>query len=226
MVISLAQSVPLDAHPVNTDAALLDLTEVGWRQGLCIQPDGSVANVKIPLTEAEFLHPQLGYCLPNNTFHQQVTSQVKQMLQQRYANTPDVGVFERMLLEWDIPGFGNHAPDISVVCGVINKDKPRMIFNVLTEGVRPAFIMEIVSPQYRRSDRETKVIEYAQAKVQEYFIVDRRPYRGQQLDEVLGYRLVSGMYQPITPDEMGRVWSQTLGLGVSFLENQIVMEDA
>lgn len=225
MLGSLTQSVASDHHHVKAHA-ISDLTDRGWREGLCTQPDGTVANLKVPLTEAEFLHPQPGYHLPNNAFHQQITRQAIQRLQQRYAGTTDVGVFEHMLLEWDIPGFGNHAPDLCVVCGVIDKDKPRTIFNVLTEGVRPTFIMEIVSPQFRRSDRETKVIEYAQAKVKEYFIVDRRSYRGQQLDEVLGYRLVSGMYQPITPDELGRVWSQTVGLWFSLSENQILMEDA
>lgn len=55
-------------------------------------------------------------------------------------------------------------------------------------------IIEVVSPRYRREDREIKLKEYAQAKVQEYVIVDQRSQRRQVVEEVLGYRLVDGQF--------------------------------
>jgi hypothetical protein len=94
------------------------------------------------------------------------------------------------------------------------------------KGYRPAFIIEVVSPRYRKEDRETKVVEYAKARVQEYVIIDRRTYRRQVLDEVLGYRLVSGYYQPITPDEEGCILCETVGLWISLQDGCLIMEDA
>jgi|GEM_PF-5620102 len=51
-----------------------ELAACGWRLIEQIQPDGSVDYEKIPLTEAEFLHPQEGYRLPNSTFHDDVSA--------------------------------------------------------------------------------------------------------------------------------------------------------
>lgn len=46
------------------------------------------------------------------------------------------------------------------------------------------------------------------------------------MDEVLGYRLVAGHYQPITPDDEGRILCDTVGLWLSLQNGRLVMEDA
>ncbi|NJP08700.1 MAG: Uma2 family endonuclease [Leptolyngbyaceae cyanobacterium RU_5_1] len=97
---------------------------------------------------------------------------------------------------------------------------------VANEGVRPALIIEVVSPRFRKADRETKVVHYARAGVQEYVILDRRTYRKQVRDEVLGYRLVNGHSQPITTDEEGRILCETVQLWISLQDGQLVMEDS
>lgn len=203
-----------------------DLAECGWRYEAIAKPDGTTYNVQIPLTAAEFLHPQEGYQLPNSTFHDNIAGDAKDILTRRYAKTPDVGVFRDLIIEWDIPDLGDHCPDTFVAFGVSNRDRNRSRFIVAQEGVRPSLIVEVVSPRYRKEDRETKVVEYARAKVQEYVIIDRRTYRGQELEEVLGYRLVGGFYQPITPDEEGRILCETVGLWIGLKEGCLVMEDA
>ncbi|MCP2727598.1 Uma2 family endonuclease [Symplocastrum sp. BBK-W-15] len=110
--------------------------------------------------------------------------------------------------------------------GITNKQENRRTFVVEDEGVRPTLIIEVVSPRYRQADREIKVVEYARARVEEYVIIDRRTQRGQELDEILGYRLVQGHYQPITPDEEGRIFCATVGLWMSFIEGSLVMVDS
>ena len=203
-----------------------DLAECGWRFVDVIQPNGTTLRQQVPLTSEEFLHPQDGFHLPNSTFHDDVASHVKDILTRRYANDPTTGVFRDLLIEWDIEGQGNLCPDTFVVFGITNKEQNRSKFIVANEGVRPAFVVEVVSPRYRKEDRETKVIEYARTRVQEYVIIDRRTQRGQIIEEVLGYRLVDGLYQPIAPDEEGRIRCDTVGLLMSLQEGRLVIEDA
>lgn len=203
-----------------------ELAECGWRIESITQSDGTIANTKVPLTASEFLHPQEGYRLPNSTFHDTVAGDAKDMLARRYASCPDIAIFRDLLIEWDIPDLNDHCPDTFVVKGIRNKEQNRTKFVVANEGVRPVSIVEVVSPRYRKEDRETKVVEYARARVQEYAIVDQRTYRGQVLDEVLGYRLVGGYYQPITPDDEGRILCDTIGLWISLQNGRLVMEDS
>jgi Uma2 family endonuclease len=202
-----------------------ELADCGWRLEEVIQPDGSVEYAMIPLTDGEFLHPQEGYRLPNSTFHGTVAGDLKDMLTRRYAQRADVGVFQDLLIGWDID-LGDHCPDTFVAFGIRNKDQNRTKFWVTEEGSRPALIVEVVSPRFRKTDRETKVLHYAAAGVQEYVICDRRRYRKQILEEVLGYRLRNGQYQPISPDDEGRILCQTVGLWMSLQDGQIVLEDA
>ncbi len=203
-----------------------ELAECGWRTEDITKPDGTTATVQVPLTASEFLHPQEGYRLPNSTFHDDVAGGAKEMLARRYVSNPDIAAFRDLLIKWDIADLGDHCPDTFVAFGLRNKEQNRTEFLVAEEGVRPALIIEVVSPRYRKVDRETKVVEYAKAKVQEYLVIDRRTYRKQVLDEVLGYRLVSGYYQPITPDEEGRILCETVGLWVSLQDGRLIMEDA
>jgi Uma2 family endonuclease len=202
------------------------LAECGWRKKTIIEPDGLRRAIQVPLTEKEFLHPQEGYHLPNSTFHDQVASDARDMLTRRYSSSPDVDVFRDLLINWDID-LGNHCPDVFVVFGLRNKGQNRDTFKVANEGARPTLIMEVVSPRYRKADREIKVLQYAQAGVQEYIIIDRRKYRGQFIDEVIGYRLVQpNAYQPISPDDEGRIRCNTVGLWISLRNGQLVLEDS
>ncbi|UBF27569.1 Uma2 family endonuclease [Kovacikia minuta CCNUW1] len=203
-----------------------ELAERGWRVETIVQPDGTAIDTRVPLTPEEFLHPKESYHLPNSTFHDDVAGAAKDMLTRRYADEPTTAVYRDLIFRWGIPGLGDHCPDTCVVFGVRNKEQVRTEFVVLEEGVRPSLVIEVVSPYYRKQDREIKVKEYAQAGVQEYVIFDRRKQRGQMIEEVLGYRLVEGQYLPITPDEEGRILSETVGLLIGLQDSQVVMLDS
>ncbi|NJL89519.1 MAG: hypothetical protein HC916_06730 [Coleofasciculaceae cyanobacterium SM2_1_6] len=41
----------------------------------------------------------------------------------------------------------------------------------------------------------------------------------------MGYRLVSGLYQPINPDEEGRILATTVGLWFSLRDGELIIED-
>lgn len=214
------------AFPTHDRDRTTELAEGGWRVVTHQNPDGTIVYTRIPLTSEEFLHPTEDCHLPNSTFHDDVAGQAKDILTRRYANDLTTGVFRDLLIQWDIAGQGDHCPDTFVAFGIGNKEQNRTKFIVANEGVRPAFVLEVVSPHYRKEDRETKVIEYARTRVQEYVIIDRRLQRGQIIDEVLGYRLVEGLYQPIAPDDEGRIRCDTIGLLLSLQDGRLVIEDA
>ena len=213
-------TIAITRHPTD------ELAERGWRTVEVVQPDGSTVFEMIPLTSEEFLHPEEGYHLPNSTFHDRIAGDIKDILTRRYANDPTTAVFRDLIIRWQIANLGDHCPDTCVVFGVHNKDEVRTEFLVDEEDTRPSLVVEVVSPRYRKEDRETKVRQYARAGVQEYIIFDRRRQRGQMLDEVLGYRLVDGTYIPITPDEEGRIFCETVGLWMGLHDGEVVMVDA
>ncbi|MBE9117278.1 Uma2 family endonuclease [Lusitaniella coriacea LEGE 07157] len=214
------------APPTTQPNLSTELAECGWRTVIETHADGTTTFTQIPLTPEEFLHPKEDYRLPNSTFHDDVAGHAKDVLTRRYASDPTVGVYRDLLIEWDIEGQKDLCPDTFVAFGISNKDQNRSKFIIANEGARPAFILEVVSPRYRKEDREKKVLEYARTQVPEYVIVDRRRQRGELVDEVLGYRLVEGIYQPIAPDEDGRILCETVGVLMSLQEGQLVIEDA
>jgi Uma2 family endonuclease len=213
-------TIAITSHPTD------ELADRGWRNEEIVQPDGSTVFEMIPLTSEEFLHPEEGYHLPNSTFDDRIAGDIKDILTRRYANDSTTAVFRDLIIRWEIAGFKDHCPDTCVVFGVQNKEQVRTEFLVNEEGTRPSLVVEVVSPRYRKEDREIKVQQYARALVQEYIIFDRRRQRGQMLDEVLGYRLVDNIYVPITPDEEGRIFCQTVGLWMGLHDGEVVMVDA
>ncbi|MBC6475985.1 MAG: hypothetical protein GDA48_26850 [Hormoscilla sp. GM102CHS1] len=99
-------------------AQVADLASTGWRDVEQVQPDGTTKTIPVPLTSIEFLHPEEGYYLPNNSFHENVTINAGQMLRDRYAKDPTVGVFTDMLVEWDNPDMKNNCPDLFVAFSI------------------------------------------------------------------------------------------------------------
>jgi Uma2 family endonuclease len=210
-----------NASPTSSEPGF---AETGWHEERIEHPDGTAEIVWTPLTAAEFLHPREGDHLPINTFHDRVVTTVKDLLSRWFSHQPNTRIYSDLLIKWDID-LGDHSPDVYVVFDLQEPERDRSEFRISREGVRPALILEVVSPHYRKMDREDKVLHYARAQVQEYIILDRRTYRKQTLEEVIGYRLTApGVYQPITPDDEGRIFSQVAGLWISLRDGQVVLE--
>jgi Uma2 family endonuclease len=204
----------------------LDDPERGWRYVRVKLPDGREVSQTVPLTPADFLNPQEGDVMPQRPFHAQATRDLADMLQTRYAGNPAVTVFNDLIMDWGIPGLPNPSPDVSIVPNVREPERERDgRFNVQKEGTRPILVIEVVSPQYRKEDREDKVAIYAKAGVHEYVIFDHRTRRGQGIDEALGYRLLENAYLPISPDEDGFVYCETVGLRMGLENGRVALID-
>jgi Uma2 family endonuclease len=206
---------------ITYDSLNSTLAETGWRMEWVTDEEGEEQLIYFPLTEDDFLHPQEDDHLPSNTFHENTRTEIKEILQRRYAKREDVAVFGDLIIKWGIKGLRQHCPDVCVVFGLRDKEKYRSEFIVPEEGTKPAIVIEVVSPRYGRADRQTKVKQYAQAGVAEYIILDRRRQRGELIDEVLGYRLEAGSYLPIMPDEEGRIYCQTLDVWLGMWEGKV-----
>jgi Uma2 family endonuclease len=183
----------------------------GWRYVLKPSLHGEDNYDQIPLTAADLLNPQLGDQVPQRNAHFQAVVDLVGSLKTYYANDPNIGVFGDLIMDWGIPGLSGAAPDIAIIPNLQRKPADRGIFKVVDEGTRPCLVMEVMSPGYLGDDTN-KVTLYAQAGIAEYLLI--KPDLTHEIPryELSGYRLESGVYQPLAPNERGQLLSQTLQL--------------
>jgi Uma2 family endonuclease len=92
--------------------------------------------------------------------------------------------------------------------GNVDPDRERRVWIAWEEGGRlPDVIVELLSPSTAHKDRTEKRDLYARVfRTAEYFLCDP------DLKTLEGLRLADRFYQPIPPDENGRLWSEQLGV--------------
>jgi Uma2 family endonuclease len=101
------------------------------------------------------------------------------------------------------------GPDVFWV-GDVDPSRERRIWIAWEEGGRlPDVIFEMLSPSTAKNDRNEKRDLYSRVfGTAEYFLYE--PETG----KLEGFRLAGRFYQPIQPDENGRLWSEQLGASV------------
>jgi Uma2 family endonuclease len=112
------------------------------------------------------------------------------------------------------------GPDFFYVAGV-DGERHRRYWAVWEEDGRyPDVIVELLSPTTAEVDRTTKKQLYEQVfRTREYFLYDPDT---QQLE---GWRLGNGSYQPIPAGERGWLWSNVLGLWLGVWGGQYLETD-
>lgn len=89
-------------------------------------------------------------------------------------------------------------------------EHPRTSYNLETEGMFPAFVLEVVSPSSAGRDQEEKVQAYAALGAREYALFTPRDDGASGL---AGYRRdEEERFVPWLPDAEGGLWSAVLGL--------------
>jgi len=108
------------------------------------------------------------------------------------------------------------GPDVFVALGV-DGTRDRKSWVVWEEdGKYPNVIIELLSDSTAATDRGEKKLIYEQTfRTPEYFWFD--PYSF----ELAGFRLIGGHYQPIPPDEQGRVGSEQLDLLLGVVDGSL-----
>lgn len=194
----------------------------GWREVQRIGPDGRVHFDRLPLTYDNLLHPQFGDVVSQSVPHERDRMYLRNVSQLRLIRQPGALVASDLQIIWDDPDLRAHSPDLSIFFGVTAPERERKSFDVAEEGVRPAMLIEIVSPGYRINDVETKVHEYHQARVPSYLIVDREADEGPV--RLLGYQYRPRRYLPM-PLEDGRLWLEPIGVWLGTRDNRVVCFD-
>ena len=184
----------------------------GYRDVNRTMPDGTKKHDRIPLTLEDTLHPQEGDCIMETDVHELMLTYLATVFRWRTADDPSVLVLSDTGVYWDDPrlSYTHHSPDISVIFGIKNRKAVYRSFSVGEEGVRPRLIVELVSPNNRKNDVETKFQNYHECKVRMYVIADRKNY--QDPWKLLAYRWRPDEYAPIATDRRGWVWLEDLDL--------------
>src|SRR6266581_749747 len=150
-----------------------DLFVYGWRDVPAIAPDGTTDFVQVPLTLEDVLHPQFWDVIVESTLHDLVRDYLADVFRARTYHDPSALVVSDVGIFWDDPALKHHSPDVTAIFGVRDRDKPRSSFQVAAEGTRPRVLVEIVSPNTRVNDVQTKFVHYHRARVPYYVILDR-----------------------------------------------------
>ena len=126
-------------------------------------------------------------------------------------HTEDGYVGGNMFLYFSLAQVRNQdfrGPDVFVVLGVPYRERKSWV--VWEEGKGPDIVIELLSDKTATRDKgEKKRIYQDQVKVAEYYWFD--PF---DPDDWAGFDLRAGRYEPIVPDEQGRLISKQLGLAL------------
>ena len=202
----------------------------GWRYVWQIRPDGSKVSVQVPLTLDDVLHPQEGDHIPENTQQERDRTYVASVLRYRLSGNPQALVLSDCLINWGVPGLGNHSPDVSVFEGVRDPyGRDWGTFVVAAEGARPLLAIEIVSPdahqrRARDNDAVIKVREYYRAGVPLYVLVDQERQGAPR--QLVGYRRGARKYLSLRPDGQGRLLLAPARLLLGLRDERAVCWDA
>jgi Uma2 family endonuclease len=142
--------------------------------------------------------------------HRQIMMDLIEILQDRYANDPNVYVSGDLLYFYEEGNKRKHiAPDVFMVRGV-PKLPLRDHYLAWMEGKHPDIVIEVTSKTTRKQDEGKKRELYRDVlRVPEYFQFD--PTEDYLKPPMQGHRLVDDQYQPIEP-VAGRLPSEVLGL--------------
>jgi hypothetical protein len=185
---------------------------------------GAATWTQIPLTLEDVLHPREGDFVIQSDGHIRRCRYLADVLDAHLAGDPRAAVLHDLLIHWDIPDLRSHGPDIAVVLG-LRERREWESFDVAEEGVRPAFIIEVVSPSTAVHDRTTKVRHYARAGVPLYLLVDTARRRGGSAPRLLGYELTPFGYQSLAPDAQGRFRLAPLPLWLGLHDSEVALFD-
>lgn len=203
-------------------------------QRLVRRPDGRMEMVELPLTREIFLDPQEGDKFIQGDLHGQMAISLWERLHRHLSGETVSVLFDVKHLLGLEPGRGP-VPDVSVIHGLPSRklgDEERSSVNLRGERVVPSLTVEVISsldPELRRADEVDKVDLYARTGIPEYLLIDLARERNGWRCQVRGLCLSSERrYQPIPPDDQGRIPSKTTGLlfGVSADGREIDIFDA
>jgi Uma2 family endonuclease len=153
--------------PRRADRTKPDAYRYGWRFVKKLLPDGSTTDlVQALLTLEDVLHPQLDDVIPQRVWEERDAEYLRPIFRDRVARLPGGYFLADCLIDWDVPGVRNHAPDLIVFRGVPRPPVENIgKFRLRDFGGRCVLVVEVVSPDTRDNDVVHKLREYHQVRV-------------------------------------------------------------
>lgn len=194
----------------------------GWRWVPNDAIDGRHKLRRIPLTLEDVLHPEEGDEVMHSEAHERRRTYIYNVLRAQVAGDPTAVVLTDVRVAWDVPDLKAHGPDIMLIFSV-QRHKNWTTFDVAEEGVRPALIVEVVSPEYANLDRLNKLEEYDRAGVPLYVILDTLQQGAEETLRLLAYGKRGGSYDALPRDERGRVWIEPARIWLGIEQNELLI---
>lgn len=201
----------------------------GWRYIRRVS-NGHEEWERVPLTEDDVLHPQMGDYVVQSPVHQSICHYLLTVLSSRVQPIPGGLVLNDVGVEWGVPGLRHHAPDLSVFAGVWERPQEG-ILDLKASGGRVLLVIEVTSPATRhldvasaQPDAKTRFRHYAWAGIPLYIIVDAAR-RGKGPLTIFGYELTEDGYKPLPLNEQGWLWMAPVEMWLGTRENEVVCFD-
>lgn len=207
-----------------TTAAALERFRYGWRYVRHEHPVNGYIYEQIPLTLEDVLYPEVGDFIVHSKAHEEICHYLTDVFRVSTRHDPTAVILHDVRVAWDVEGLRPNGPDITVLFGV-QVQRNWSTFDCAEEGVRPALVVEVTSPDTRHQDLVDKLDIYEEAGVGQYLIVDTRQVKGREMLSLRCYELIIDRFQECRPNETGQFWLQGPGVWVGIRNSQIECYD-
>lgn len=212
--------------------SLYDEFFYGFRSVQCIH-NGIEVWDQVPLTLDDVMYPQLDDRVCQSCKHSKVGYHLYEVLQDHVQQTPGTIAFWDVCMDWAIAGQRNPCPDIGVFMNVLhNPEHDIGAFDRAKYGGYPVLAMEFTSRSTRYLDvnqedpDRSKYVQYEQIGVHYFLVVDTIRQQQNTPPPFWGHQLVRGKYQPLLPDQHGRLWIAPLEISLGPNGNDLAWFDA
>ncbi|MGL6076333.1 MAG: Uma2 family endonuclease [Fimbriiglobus sp.] len=172
---------------------------IGTRIVRTVDASGKERSEYVPLSEEDFLHPQEEDRFMIVDKHWVTVTYIRQAIEFANEHRPAIRVFSDHRIDWEVEGILPHGPDVVVFDRFLKPwDDMEGTLPVKTMEALPLAIIEVTSESTRHIDFEEKYLEYCDAGIPYYIIVDFHGPKGSM--SILGFRRKAGEYFPMRKD--------------------------
>src|SRR5262249_6132878 len=129
-----------------------------------------------------------------------------------------------LLVNWGVPGIGNHSPDVAVFVGLSRHPGRAGTLDLAALRGCCELVIEVVSPSTRSNDVVHKFDHYYRVGIPLYVLIDQEDEEGPRC--LHAYRHTAAGYEEVSPDGQGRVPLPPLGLLLGMRQDRAVCFDA
>ncbi|WP_435018120.1 Uma2 family endonuclease [Tundrisphaera sp. TA3] len=194
----------------------------GYRVVARKRPDGRVETAEVPLSLEDLLFPREGDQELHNQEHIELCLDLYAVFRERLRHDPGALVLTDHRVDYNVPGIPPVGPDVAIFRDAAVS--PGTATVDLGEGGRPVLVIEVTSPETRKNDFGIKKEIYHRAGVPVYAIVDLRPTR-KRPRSLHGFRHTPEGYEPIPPDDQGRLWLEPVNLWLAIADDRVICLD-